>query len=99
MANYDEIDKARRALGLGETAIIKEIRNAYRRLARLHHPDMQGSADCVIDARMKKLNWAYSTIMDYCKNYSYSFKEEDVARAYPREEYDRKWRQNWFAGF
>ena len=45
---------------------------------------------------MKKLNRAYKVLMDYCTDYKYSLKEEDVARTYPYEEEMRKWRENWF---
>jgi hypothetical protein len=45
---------------------------------------------------MKKLNWAYKLLMGYCDNYKYSFREEDIARTYPEEEYMRNWRKNWF---
>ena len=45
MANFNEIDEARRLLGLGEVATLKEIKSAYRRLAHRHHPaDKHGSA-------------------------------------------------------
>jgi hypothetical protein len=45
---------------------------------------------------MKKLNWAYKLLEDYCRAYKYSFRDEDVARTYPHEEQMRKWRENWF---
>lgn len=45
MANFLEIDEARKILGLGEVATLKEIKGAYRRLARRYHPDRHGRAD------------------------------------------------------
>ena len=45
---------------------------------------------------MKKLNWAYKLLMDYCDNYKYSFKAEDIGRTYPEREYMRNWQKNWF---
>ena len=96
MANFNEIDEARRLLGLGEAATLKEIKSAYRRLAHRHHPDKHGSATEENDVMMKKLNRAYKLLMDYCTDYRYSFREEDVARTYPYEEHMRKWRENWF---
>jgi len=94
MVNFNEIDEARRVLGLGEAATLKEIKSAYRRLAHRHHPDKHGSATEEIDT-MKKLNRAYKILMDYCNDYKYSFKEKDVTRTYPDEEYWRKWRDSW----
>ena len=47
---------------------------------------------------MRELNWAYKLLMDYCTNYNYSFKEQDVARVYPFDEYLRKFYHGWFDG-
>ncbi len=94
--NFTEINEARRLLGLGEAATQKEIRSAYRRLAHHYHPDKHDSADEENNEMMKKLNRAYKMLMDYCTDYKYSLKEEDVARTYPYEEEMRKWRENWF---
>jgi preprotein translocase subunit Sec63 len=97
MANFDEIDEARKLLGLGDAATITEIKNAYRRLAHRYHPDKHsGGADET--EVMKKLNWAYKLLMSYCGDYNYSFREEDVARTYPHEEYLRKYYYGWFDG-
>jgi len=96
MVNFNEIDEARRLLGLGEAATLKKIKSAYRRLAHRYHPDKHGSPMAESEQMMKKLNQAYKLLMDYCDNYKYSFKEEDIARTYPHEEYMRKWRENWF---
>ena len=79
--NFNEIDKARRLLGLGEAATLKENKTAYRRLAHYHHPDKNDGNEM-----MKKLNRAYKVLMDYCNGYRYSFRQEDTARVYPEEE-------------
>jgi len=42
MANFEDIDNARKLLGLEEAATLKEIRRAYRRKAFRHHPDRSG---------------------------------------------------------
>jgi DnaJ-class molecular chaperone len=96
MVNFDEIDEARRVLGLGEAATLKEIKRAYRGLAHRHHPDKHGSATEENDEIMKKLNRAYKVLLDYCTAYKYSFREEDIGETYPHEEHMRKWRENWF---
>ena len=95
MTNFLEIEEARRILGLAEAATLKEIKRAYRRLARRYHPD-QSSEDNQDQDAMKKLNWAYKVLEDYCRDYKYSFREEDVARTYPDEEYLEKFRDKWF---
>jgi DnaJ-class molecular chaperone len=96
MTNFNEIEEARKLLGLGEVATLKEIKRAYRMLAHRHHPDKHSGAKSNEDEIMKKLNWAYKLLTNYCDDYKYSFREEDVARTYPDEEYMRKWRKNWF---
>lgn len=98
MANFEEIDAARRLLELGESATLKEIKSAYRRLAHRYHPDKQSGATEVDTERIKKLNWAYQVLMDYCNDYKYRFQEEDVARIYPHDEYIRKFHHGWFDG-
>ena len=45
---------AHSALGVGLGASRKEINAAYRRLARVHHPDVEGDEE-----RMKWINAAY----------------------------------------
>lgn len=61
------------------------------------HPD-RGGEDPEREEKMKKLNWAYKLLMEYCACYKYSFREEDVARAYPGEEYLRRYAYGWFDG-
>ena len=97
MANFEEINEARGLLGLGEASTLKEIKQAYRRMAFRHHPD-RGEGDPEREERMKKLNWAYKLLMEYCAHYKYTFREEDIARAYPEEEYLRRYAYGWFDG-
>lgn len=96
MLNFKDINEARIILGLSEMATLKEIKRSYHRLANIYHPDAQHKASQEDMEKMKKLNWAYAVLMDYCNNFKYSFNEEDVARTYPYEEYIRKWDENWF---
>jgi len=98
MANFNEIEEARKLLGLGEAATLKEIKRAFRTLAHRYHPDKHSSAESSKDEIMKKINWAYKLLTDYCNDYKYSFKEEDVARTYPHDEYLRKYYHGWFEG-
>jgi DnaJ-class molecular chaperone len=95
MADFNEIDEARRLLGLSETATLKEIKSAFRTRAHRHHPDKHGDAPERSDEVMKELNRAYRLLLDYCADYKYSFGKEDVARTYPDEEDWRKWRERW----
>jgi DnaJ-class molecular chaperone len=96
MANFKEIDEARKLLGLSEAATLKEIKRAYRALAHRHHPDKLGGSEKTESETMRRLNWAYKLLTDYCANYSYTFREEDVARTYPDDEYLRTFKDKWF---
>jgi DnaJ-class molecular chaperone len=84
LANSMKIDEARKVVELSEAATLKEIKRAYRTPAYRHHPDKHsGAAGEETEETMKRLNWAYKLLMDYCGNYKYSFREEDVTRTYP----------------
>ena len=97
MANFNEIDEARKLLGLGDAATLKEIKSAYRRMAHRYHPDKHRADDSTKDEDvMKKLNRAYKLLMEYCSNYKYCFREEDVVRTYPSDEYLRRYYYGWF---
>jgi len=96
MANFDEIEEARNLLGLDEEATLKEIKRAYRTLAHRHHPDKLTEGDASESEIMKKLNRSYKLLMDYCNEYKYSFREEDIARTYFYDEYLRTYKDRWF---
>ena len=57
MANYYE------TLGVSRTADAKEIRQAYRRLARKHHPDLN-PGDKVSEKKFKEINEAHEVLSD-----------------------------------
>ena len=97
MTSFEEIDEPRRLLGLGETATIKEIKQAYRRMVQGYHPDIaEQSAEA--EEMTKALNRAYKLLTEYCACYKYSFKEEDVDRAYPEERLMKRCGRGWFDG-
>jgi DnaJ-class molecular chaperone len=57
-------------LGVPRTASDKEIRSAYRRLARKHHPDLN-PGDKAAEARFKELQAAYDVLSDETKRKKY----------------------------
>ena len=60
------------ALGVPRTATEKEIKTAYRKLARLHHPDLhQGDAKKAAEEKFKTINEAYEVLSDQDKRSKY----------------------------
>jgi curved DNA-binding protein len=57
-------------LGVSRTASEKEIRSAYRRLARKYHPDVNPN-DKAAEARFKEINGAYEVLSDAEKRKKY----------------------------
>ncbi|MDD4909671.1 MAG: DnaJ domain-containing protein [Candidatus Omnitrophica bacterium] len=90
MADFKQIDEARKLLGLGEYASLEEIKDAYRDLSLKYHPDRCKEADkkrC--EEAFKKINHAMDIIGSYCANYRYSFNEKEVRKnSMSKEEYE-----------
>lgn len=73
LGDFEFVDRARETLQLPEEASLFDIKETYRRLALLHHPDKLGSTE-----EMKRLARAYEILEDYCRNYVYSFRKNDI---------------------
>ncbi|MBN1526416.1 MAG: DnaJ domain-containing protein [Candidatus Omnitrophica bacterium] len=81
MIDFQQIDRARKILELGEDATMEEVKDAYRRLCLKYHPDRCGEKEkkhC--EEMMKKVNHAKDVVMMYCAGYRFSFKEKDVKK-------------------
>ena len=65
------------AFGVSEKANYKEIRHAYRRLARKYHPDRNSSA--FAEEMIKKINAAFEVLSDETKRSQYDRMEFDIA--------------------
>jgi molecular chaperone DnaJ len=62
-------------LGISEKANYKEIRHAYRRLARKYHPDRNNSTSA--EDIIKKINTAFEVLSDHTKRAQYDRMEFD----------------------
>ncbi|MDD2919492.1 DnaJ C-terminal domain-containing protein [Rhodoferax sp.] len=56
-------------LGVPRTASLDDIKKAYRKLARTHHPDMSKAPDA--EVRFKEIGEAYATLKDQAKRAAY----------------------------
>lgn len=81
---FEKIDKARKTLGLGEEATLREIKEAFRRLSKKYHPDRYSSKDKEeYHRRMSEINRAYETLLDYLSRFKVSFRKEVVEKYNP----------------
>lgn len=81
MADFRQIDTARKLLGLDEEAGIEEIKEAFRNLSLQYHPDRCKDKDKKHCEEMsKRINQAKDIILSYCANYRYSFRERDIKK-------------------
>jgi curved DNA-binding protein CbpA len=64
-------------LEVSPTATAAEIRRSYRRLARLHHPDLNQHA---LDTHIKRLNEAYQILRDPLKRAAYDEQRAEEQR-------------------
>lgn len=79
-------------LEVSSSATTTEIKKSYRRLARLHHPDLNQDA---LDTHIKRLNEAYEVLRDPVKRAMYDTqrREEKMQRAEAQAAYQRRQEQ------
>lgn len=69
---WGRITAAAELLGLSGRASLKEIKQAYRRMAKQHHPDLAQQDNGPMERRpMHEITAAYHVLLDYCKNYRF----------------------------
>ena len=66
-------------LGVAKTATDKEIKQAFRKLARKHHPDVN-QGDKSAESRFKEINEAYEVLGDADKRKKYRRAGLELAR-------------------
>lgn len=72
--NFEEFNKAREILGLGEEISIPIIKEAYRKLIQKYHPD-KFPGDTLVKKEFEKITKAYEELLDYFTEGKFSFKE------------------------
>ena len=91
-------------LEVSPTSTTAEIKRSYRRLARLHHPDLNTQA---LDTHIKRLNEAYEILRDPLKRAAYDEQraaEKRLAAAQAahrlrQEQAKREPEMTWVEGF
>ncbi len=89
---YEEIEKAVNVLDLPEKATIKQIKGRYRKLIAKWHPDKCKEDSKKCKEMSQKIIEAYKIIMNYCNNFEYSFRKEDIKK---EMEYEELWAEQF----
>lgn len=81
-------------LGVPRSASLDDIKKAYRKLARTHHPDMSKAPDA--ESRFKELGEAYATLKDEAKRAAY----DELGHPKPGAEFrpPPQWQQDFAPG-
>jgi len=88
------VDKARKILGLDEEVTAQEVRDSYLAKIKEYHPD-RCKDKTVAEKMSKELNWAYGIIRNYCQNYRFSFKKDNVRRTDLDYQIQKQWEEDW----
>jgi len=75
--DFDIIEEARKALGLGQEVSISEINSAYDSLAREYHPDLHRD-DPFAEEKFMKIKNAHDLLTKYCEHYLCSLEKSKV---------------------
>ncbi len=81
----DKIFKAAQVLKLNERSTISEIKNSYHSLIKKWHPDKCKQVNDKCKTKTDEIVKAYKIIINYCQNYRYSFKKEEIINNLPDE--------------
>lgn len=78
MSSLEKLLKAKTLLGLSDKETLSQIKLRYKNLMQKWHPDRNPDDTTTAQQMSAKINEAYKIILEYCKNYEFSFKEEDI---------------------
>jgi len=67
-------------LGIRDQASLHEIRALYHERVREWHPDVSRKDPAESHEMTIRLRDAYEILVEYCMNYTFSFRAEDLAR-------------------
>lgn len=67
-------------LGVSPSADMKEIKSAYRKLAKKYHPDLN-PGDKKAEDKLKKINAAYDVLSDFSKRAEYDYFGQQAEKA------------------
>ncbi|MCK4590171.1 MAG: J domain-containing protein [Candidatus Latescibacteria bacterium] len=94
LPSSEEIQWARKLLGLGRCATLSGIKTAFYNQAKKYHPDKCNQDKQKCEEKMRELNRAYETILLFLANYRYCFD----AKPAQEEEWDQ-WKRRFYEDF
>jgi hypothetical protein len=74
---WQALEEAGKLLALGDRATLGEIKRAYYRLSKQHHPDTAGEDHSPENDMMYRLTEAYNLLMRYCDEYRFPLSKPD----------------------
>ena len=85
--SYTVINDALETMELPVLISIKELKQKYKLLASVYHPDFGGDSE-----KMAKINDAYNLLKNYMDNFKFSFTQEEIYKQFPQDDYVSKFR-------
>lgn len=79
---YGHLQAALGELGISGQATAQQVRDRYRELVKLYHPDSGAEAD---NPQIRRVNEAYNVVSAYLQNYVYDFSKDKFYQQYPEE--------------
>jgi hypothetical protein len=73
---WQAIEQAKDLLQLGSKATLAEIKQAYHRQSKLHHPDVAGARAKESVDHMYRLTAAYELLMRYCSEFRFPLQQQ-----------------------
>lgn len=77
---HEDLENALEVFELPLRATLKEIKRRHKSMVRRHHPDGGTRPD---PEAMRRINAAYSLLMEYCGSYRFSFTREEFYQQNP----------------
>ncbi len=86
-SEWEKVAAAAKLLQLEETATLKQIKSAFRRMCKKHHPDLAAHQDEVESMAVQEIHEAYEVLLQYCKDFRFPLKPQDSDQSMEAEDW------------
>lgn len=80
--SISKINSALKTMELPPFISIRELKDRYKVLASMYHPDFGGD-----EKKMALVNEAYALLKSYMNNFKFSFTKEEIYKQFPQDDY------------